>query len=85
MLNLYKALLNGMSTHGPNGFLWVKGEVCTYCFPRDIQDEDLSQKMEEFIRLDPSVFFIMEISDTVQIKAYPKEIVINTVKQSLQV
>ena len=84
MLNIYKALLNGLSIHGPNGFLWVKGELCTYCFPGDIKDEQLSKKMEELIRSDPSVFFVMEVSDKVEIKAYPKEIVIDTVKQSLE-
>ena len=82
---VFKALINGQHERGSGGFLFVKGDSCTYMFPRELVGQDdakttLTEMLED--ENAKEVFYVQEERDgQLNVLAYPKDHVLKEIME----
>ena len=81
MHGVFKALINGVHEKGEGGVLWVRGELCTYCFPDDFSNAEFCAGLKAMLAKPEAttLFFVVNEKDGVaHVVAYPR---VNVYKQ----
>lgn len=85
MHGVFKELINGLQYRGPGGFVYVKGDRCAYCFPKDMPNEEFAHGMEKMIQNTKDVFFVAEERDNnVHILTYARHVVFESAEEELK-
>ena len=76
MHGVFTALINGVHEQGEGGVLWVRGEVCTYCFPETFGDTEFAAGLKIMMSHPNAhtLFFVINEKDGVaHVVAYPRD------------
>ena len=76
MHGVFKGILNGIHERGTGGFLYVKGDMCAYMFPHELQVVDARETLQELLADERAehVFYVLEERDCkLNLLAYPRE------------
>lgn len=73
-VQIFKALLNGLQQRGPNGVLYVCGDMCGYMLPHEFPDKSFCIAIEQMLLAEGTDnFFVVEERDAnLHVFAYPK-------------
>lgn len=74
---VYRAALNGVHARGDGGFVFVRGDECTYMFPSELTGHaTASDSLAELLEAEAgkSVFYVVEERDAqLHVLAYPRD------------
>lgn len=76
MHGVFTALINGVHEKGEGGVLWVRGEICAYCFPDDFGNAEFASGLKLMLCNPQSqtVFFVVNEADgKLHVVAYPRD------------
>ena len=86
MHGVFTALINGVHEKGEGGVLWVRGDTCKYCFPKEFTNKEFVSGLELMLSRPHATshfFVVTQKEDKMDVMAYPRTRVYEECREEL--